>query len=109
MSKTARVVRPIDMLHNEAIVHSDRKNAVRATVGGLRVLIPLFLAWITACRDNTGPRSTGVDSLPNISGLMVSAPVAGPGALGVTRTLVAGASVDERVVYVSLAPGSVPA
>jgi len=88
-------------------VHSDQNHAVRATVRRFSALIPLFLAWITACRDNTGLRPNGVDSLPNISGLVVSAPVPGPAALAVTRAQVAGASADERVVYVSLAPWSV--
>ena len=107
MSKQEHVVRPIEMLRNEAMVHSDQNHAVRATVRRFSALIPLFLACITACRDNTGLRPNGVDSLPNISGLVVSAPVPGPAALAVTRAQVAGASADERVVYVSLAPWSV--
>ena len=107
MSKQQRVVRPIEVLRHEPIVHSDRKPA-RRVVGRLGVLIPVVLAWITACRDNTGLRPSGVDSLPNIAGLIVSAPVPGPAALSVSRALVAGAAVSAKVVYVSLAPGSVP-
>jgi Tol biopolymer transport system component len=109
MSKREGVVRPTELSRSEGTLHSDPKNAVRATVSSLSVLIPFVLAWTIACRENTGPRPTGVDSLPNISGLIVSAPTRGPAALGGSRALVAAGSFDESVVYVSLAPGSVPA
>ncbi|HXG95753.1 MAG TPA: Ig-like domain-containing protein [Gemmatimonadales bacterium] len=48
-----------------------------------------------------------VDTLPNIAGLTVSAPV--PVLAGSAHASAAVVSVDESVVYISLAPGSVPA
>jgi Big-like domain-containing protein len=82
---------------------------VSVTVGRFGAPILVFLAWIAACSDNTGPRPPEVDSLPTIAGLAVSAPVPGAAALGGgAQASVAATSVDESVVYVSLAPGSVP-
>jgi alpha-tubulin suppressor-like RCC1 family protein len=89
-------------------VHSDQKNAVRVAVSRFGVLIPAFLAWTTGCSDTSGLQQTRVDSRPNIPGLTVSAPVPGPAAAGGAHASSAAASVDESVVYISMAPGSVP-
>ena len=70
------------------------------------VLIPALLAWTTACVESSGPKQTPVDTLPNIAGLTVSAPVPVPA--GSAHASAAVVSVDESVVYISLAPGSVP-
>jgi len=100
MSKAGRLVRRTGESRNEAVVHSYLKNRCV-------VLIPALLAWITACVESSGPKQTPVDTLPNIAGLTVSAPVRVP--TGSARASAAVVSVDESVVYISLAPGSVSA
>ena len=89
-------------------MHSDQKNPVRVAVRRFGALIPVFLAWTAACADSTGLTETRVDSLPNIPGLTVSAPVPGPAVAGGAQVSFAAASVEASVVYVSFAPGSVP-
>src|SRR5947208_16381701 len=97
------------MLRNETMVHSDQNHVVvRATARRFSALMPVFLAWITACRDNTGLRPSAVDSLPNISGLIVSAPVRRPAPLGATPAQAPRASADESAASASLAPSPPP-
>jgi alpha-tubulin suppressor-like RCC1 family protein len=85
-----------------------KQDDVRAGLSVPSVVVLVFLAWTTACSENIAPRLTGVDGLPNIAGLTISAPVPVSGAMGDARASVAAASVDDSVVYVSLTPGAVP-
>ncbi|MFL5612495.1 MAG: Ig-like domain-containing protein [Gemmatimonadaceae bacterium] len=72
------------------------------TVGGISsVVISIALASTSGCSDNTGP--SALDSLPDIAGLTISAPVAGVERGAATFAAVA---TEGTLVYVSLAPKS---
>ena len=107
MSNHEPVVRPMEASRHEATVRFDSKSIVRAVARGFSVAIPVILAWTAACSESTGPPKTGGGDLPNIPGLTVSGPVVG--AASAVRALAGTMSAEETVVYVALAPGSVPA
>lgn len=100
MNEHESLVRRTGESRNEAVVHAYLKNRCV-------VLIPALLAWTTACVESSGPKQTPVDTLPNIAGLTVSAPVPVPAGSAHASAAVA-VSVGESVVYISLASGSVP-